>query len=135
MAPTPASQANAAPILRNPTRRRTGFEAGAAGERFSDSRSSVWHQQNRDFRAWPAQSRRLERFVELETKESWAFGITRPSQRRDRCGLRGKLENAFVSTLIPQRASTSHRVGARPGHPISGHLGTKTTPITYANSE
>jgi hypothetical protein len=41
MAPTPASQANAAPTFRNPARRRTGFAAGAAGERFSDSSSSV----------------------------------------------------------------------------------------------
>jgi hypothetical protein len=41
MAPTPASHANAAPILRNRARRRTGFEVGAAVERFSDSSSSV----------------------------------------------------------------------------------------------
>src|SRR5262245_60635359 len=37
-----------------------------------------------------APSRRLERFVELETKESEAFGITGPSQRRDWCSLRAK---------------------------------------------
>ena len=37
MAPTPASQANAVPILRNPTRRRAGVEAGAADGRSSDS--------------------------------------------------------------------------------------------------
>jgi hypothetical protein len=41
MAPTPANQAIAAPIFRSVARRRTGFDAGAAGERFSDSSSSV----------------------------------------------------------------------------------------------
>src|SRR5262249_32543728 len=41
MAPTPATQAIAAPIFCNVARRRTGFDAGAADERLSDSSSSV----------------------------------------------------------------------------------------------
>src|SRR5262245_52060438 len=41
MAPTPANQAIAVPILCNVARRPAGFDAGAADERLSDSSSSV----------------------------------------------------------------------------------------------
>jgi hypothetical protein len=41
MAPTAANEATAAPIFYNAARRRTSFDAGAANERLSDSRSSV----------------------------------------------------------------------------------------------
>src|SRR5262249_23526632 len=41
MAPTPANQAIAVPILCNGARRPAGFDAGAADERLSDSSSSV----------------------------------------------------------------------------------------------